>query len=155
MKFINQAKIYIKGGDGGRGCVSFRREKHIPMGGPNGGDGGKGGHIIFKATSNINTLLDMKYQQHHRAEKGQHGMGSEMHGKNGKDMLILVPTGTVFKDAETDEILYDLTEDGQEYLAAKGGIGGQGNTRFKTATRQAPKFAQTGEPGEEKNLLLD
>ncbi len=125
------------------------------MGGPNGGDGGRGAHIIFKSTSNINTLIDMKYQQHHRAENGLHGMGKDMHGRNGKDMLILVPLGTVFKDAETDEILYDLTEDGQEYRAAEGGRGGLGNARFKSSTRQAPKFAQPGEPGEEKTLLLE
>ncbi len=155
MKFIDQAKIYIKAGDGGRGCVSFRREKYVPRGGPNGGDGGRGGHIIFRSTANINTLQDMKYQQHHRAEKGQHGMGKDMHGRNGKDMTIYVPNGTLFKDAETDEILCDLTEEDQEFMAAEGGRGGLGNAHFKSSTRRTPRFAQPGDPGGEKTLLLE
>ena len=155
MQFIDQVKIYVKAGDGGRGCVSFRREKYVPKGGPNGGDGGRGGHIIFRASRNINTLLDIKYHQHYRAERGQHGMGKDMHGKNGSDMIIPVPMGTLVKDALTDEILYDLTEDNQEFIAAKSGRGGLGNTHFKTSTRQAPRFAQPGEPGDEKNLILE
>ena len=155
MQFIDQVKVYIKAGDGGRGCVGFRREKYVPKGGPNGGDGGRGAHIIFKATGNINTLLDIKYQQQYLAEKGQHGMGKDMHGKNGKDLFIPVPLGTLIKDFETDEVLCDLTEENQEYLAVKGGRGGLGNAHFKSATRQAPRFAQPGEPGEERTLTLE
>lgn len=155
MKFIDQVKVYVKAGDGGRGCVSFRREKFVPRGGPNGGDGGRGGHIIFRATKNMNTLLEIRYQQQYRARKGQHGMGSDMHGKKGEDLVIPVPVGTLIMEAETDEVLHDLVKDGEEYVAAKGGRGGLGNTHFKSATHQAPKFAQPGEPGEEKNLLLE
>lgn len=155
MQFIDEVKVYVKAGNGGRGCVSFRREKYVPKGGPNGGDGGRGGHIIFRATRELNTLLDIKYQQQYRAEKGQHGMGKDMHGKNGKDFVIRVPLGTLAKDAETGEILSDLTTDGQEFAAGKGGRGGLGNAHFKTATRQAPRFAQPGEAGEEKNLILE
>ncbi len=155
MQFIDQVKAYVRAGDGGRGCVSFLREKYVPKGGPNGGDGGRGGHIIFRATRDINTLLDIKYQQQYRAERGQHGMGKDMHGKNGKTLVIPVPLGTIIKDAESGEILCDLTIEGQEFIAVKAGRGGLGNARFKTATRQAPKFAQPGEPGEEKNLILE
>lgn len=155
MQFIDEVKVYVKAGDGGRGCVSFRREKYVPRGGPNGGDGGKGGHIIFKATKDINTLLDIKYQQQYRAERGQHGMGKDMHGKNGKDLVIPVPLGTIIKDAESEEILSDLTIEKQEFVAVKGGRGGLGNAHFKTAIRQAPRFAQPGEKGEEKNLILE
>jgi GTP-binding protein len=155
MKFIDQVKVYVKAGNGGKGCVSFRREKFIPKGGPDGGDGGRGGHIIFVATKNISTLLDIKYQQQYLAEKGKHGMGSEMHGKNGKDLVIQVPPGTLIKDFETGEVLYDLTDEGQKYIAASGGRGGLGNTHFKSATRQTPRFAQPGEPGEERTLQLE
>lgn len=155
MRFIDQAKIYIKAGDGGQGCVSFRREKFIPKGGPNGGDGGRGGHIMFRATRNINTLLDMKYRKHYIAKKGQHGMGKDMHGKNGADIVIPVPIGTLIKDAESDEVLNDLVLEDQEYIAARGGRGGLGNARFKGPTRQTPRFAQPGEPGDEMNLFLE
>jgi GTP-binding protein len=155
MQFIDQVKVYVKAGNGGRGCVSFRREKYIPRGGPNGGDGGRGGHVIFKAKGDMNTLLDIKYQQQYRAEKGQHGMGKDMHGRNGKDLVIPVPLGTLIKDAETEEILNDLTVEGQEYVAARGGRGGLGNAHFKSSTRRAPRFAQPGEPGEEKTLFLE
>jgi GTP-binding protein len=155
MKFIDQVKIYVKSGDGGKGCVSFRREKFIPRGGPNGGDGGRGGHIIFKAKHNINTLLDVKYQQQYRAEKGQHGMGRDRHGRDGRDLIIPVPMGTLVKNYETGEILFDLTEDGQQYIAAQGGRGGLGNTHFKGPFRQTPRYAQPGEPGEELTLTLE
>ena len=155
MQFIDEVKVYIKAGNGGAGCVSFRREKYVPRGGPNGGDGGRGAHITFLASSDINTLLDISYQQQYRAEKGQHGMGKDRHGKNGKDIVISVPPGTLIKDADTGEILSDLTAEGQEFISAKGGRGGMGNTHFKSSTRQAPKFAQPGEPGEEKNLILE
>jgi len=155
MQFIDQVKVHVKAGDGGRGCVSFRREKYVPRGGPNGGDGGRGGHIIFRAIRDINTLLDIKYQQYYKAQRGGHGKGKEMHGKNGKDLLIPVPVGTLIKDALTDEVLDDLIRDGQEFLAARGGKGGLGNAHFKTSLRQAPRFAQLGEPGEEKTLTLE
>lgn len=155
MQFIDQVKVYVKAGNGGKGCVSFRREKYVPKGGPNGGDGGRGGHITFKAIRDINTLLDVKYQQQYKAENGQHGMGKDMHGKNGKDLIIPVPVGTVVKDAVSGEILEDLISDGGEYIAVKGGRGGLGNAHFKTATRQAPRFAQPGEPGEERTLVLE
>lgn len=155
MQFIDEVKVYVKAGDGGRGCVSFRREKYVPKGGPNGGDGGRGGHIIFKAEKDINTLLDIKYQQQYRAENGQHGMGKDMHGKNGKDLTIPVPVGTVVKDAVSSEILEDLISGGQEFIVVKGGRGGLGNAHFKSATRQAPRFAQPGEPGEERTLVLE
>lgn len=155
MQFIDQTKVYVKAGDGGRGCVSFRREKYVPKGGPNGGDGGRGGHVIFQATRDINTLLDIRYQQQYHGERGQHGMGKNMHGKNGEDLIVPVPLGTLIKDLETDEILADLTTEGQEFIAVKGGRGGLGNTHFKSATRQAPRYAQPGEPGEERNLILE
>jgi len=155
MKFVDQVKVYVKAGEGGRGCVSFRREKYIPRGGPDGGDGGRGGHVIVRAKRDMNTLLDIRYQQQYRAEKGQHGMGSDMHGKNGKDRIIHVPPGTLIKLEETGEVVHDLTQDGEEIIVAKGGRGGMGNAHFKTATRQAPRFAQPGEPGEEKTLLFE
>ena len=155
MKFIDQVKVYLKAGDGGRGCVSFRREKYIPRGGPNGGDGGRGGDIILKASREMNTLLDIRYQQQYRAKKGEHGMGSNMHGKNGGDLIIPVPAGTIVRNAENNEVLCDLIIDGQEFIAVKGGRGGLGNARFKSSTMQAPKFAQPGEPGEEATLILE
>lgn len=155
MKFVDFVKIYIKAGDGGRGCVSFRREKYVPRGGPDGGDGGKGGDIIIRASSELHTLLDHKYQKNYRAERGQHGRGSNMKGKDGEDLIIKVPVGTVVKDGDTQEILADLDKDGKEFIAAKGGRGGLGNAHFATPTQQAPKFAQPGEPGEEKWIILE
>jgi GTP-binding protein len=155
MKFVDYVKIYVKAGDGGRGCISFRREKYVPRGGPNGGDGGRGAHVILKATDELNTLLDLRYQREYRAEKGQHGMGKKMHGKNGKDLIIYVPVGTVIKDADTEDILIDLDRQGMETVIAKGGKGGLGNAHFATPTRQAPRFAQPGEMGETKNLILE
>jgi GTP-binding protein len=155
MKFVDSAEINVTAGHGGSGCVSFRREKYVPKGGPNGGDGGRGGHIIFKASSNLNTLLDFKYQRQYIAKRGQHGMGQEMHGKNAADMIMPVPIGTTIKDIETGEILDDLTKNGQEFMAAKGGRGGQGNVHYKSATRQEPRHSQPGEDGEERKLLLE
>ncbi len=155
MQFIDWVKVHVRAGDGGRGCVSFRREKYIPKGGPDGGDGGRGGHVILRATRDINTLLDMKYRQHYRAEKGGHGKGKEMHGRNGRDLIIPVPVGTVVKDALSGEVLEDLVSEGHEFIAARGGRGGLGNAHFKSATRQAPRFAQPGESGEEKTLILE
>lgn len=155
MQFVDYVKVYVKAGDGGRGCVSFRREKYVPRGGPNGGDGGRGGHIIFKASRELNTLLDLRYQREYKAKRGQHGMGKKMHGKNGEDRIIPVPVGTVIKDADTEEVLADIDSEGVETIIAKGGRGGQGNAHFATPTRQAPKFAQPGEEGEEENLIIE
>lgn len=155
MQFVDYTKIYVKAGDGGRGCVAFRREKYVPRGGPSGGDGGRGGHIIFMATKELNTLLDLRYQREYKAQRGRHGMGKKMHGKNGEDRIIPVPIGTIIKDADTEEILADLDKENVEVIIAKGGRGGLGNSHFATATRQAPKFAQPGEEGVEKNLVIE
>ncbi len=155
MKFVDYVKIYVKAGDGGRGCVSFRREKFVPRGGPDGGDGGKGGDIIIKATRELNTLLDLKYQREYRAQRGEHGKGSNKHGRDGDDKIILVPVGTIVKDAETGDVIADLDVHDEEVIAAKGGRGGLGNAHFATSVRQAPKFAQPGEKGEERTLVLE
>ncbi len=155
MKFVDYAEIYVQAGRGGRGCVSFRREKYVPRGGPDGGDGGRGGHVIFRASKDLNTLLDFRYRREYRAIKGQHGMGSRMHGRDGEDLVIPVPLGTVIKDKETGSVIADLVEDSQEFISARGGRGGQGNQHFATATRQVPRFAQPGEDGEEKQLILE
>lgn len=155
MQFVDYVKIYVKAGDGGRGCVSFRREKYVPRGGPDGGDGGRGGHIIFRATRELNTLLDLRYQREYRAERGKHGMGKKMHGRDGEDRIIPVPVGTIIKDAVTGEVLADLDSEGMHLVIAKGGRGGLGNAHFATPTRQAPKFAQPGEKGEERHLILE
>ncbi len=155
MQFVDYTKIHVKAGDGGRGCVSFRREKYVPRGGPDGGDGGRGGHIIFKATKELNTLLDLRYHREYKTKKGQHGMGKKMHGKNGEDRIIPVPVGTLIKDADTEDIISDLDKEGMEAVIAKGGRGGLGNAHFATPTRQAPRFAQGGEEGEEKNLIIE
>jgi GTP-binding protein len=155
MKFIDYVKIFVKSGDGGKGCVSFRREKYVPMGGPNGGDGGRGGHVILKASKELNTLLDLRYQREYKADKGQYGMGSNKHGKDGEDRIVPVPVGTQVKDAETGEVVVDLDHEDAEAIVATGGRGGLGNAHFTTSTRQAPKFAQPGEEGEEKWLVLE
>jgi GTP-binding protein len=155
MKFIDEAKIHIKAGDGGRGCVSFRREKYVPRGGPDGGDGGKGGDVIIKALDSHRTLLDLKYRQHHLAERGGHGQGSNKTGRSASDIIVVVPVGTLVKEADTGNILADLTLDGQCFVAARGGIGGRGNAHFATARNRAPRFAQHGTPGEERTLLLE
>ncbi len=155
MKFIDEVTLFCASGHGGAGCVSFRREKFIPFGGPNGGDGGRGGDVIFEATSSLSTLLELRHKPHQKAERGRHGMGKDRHGAAGADLTIKVPVGTLIKDAETDEELADLTEDGQRIVLFKGGRGGQGNARFATATNKAPKFAQPGEEGEERKLRLE
>jgi GTPase len=154
MQFVDYVKIFVKAGDGGRGCVSFRREKYVPRGGPDGGDGGRGGHIIFRATDELNTLLDQRYHSEYRAKKGQHGMGKKMHGKDGEDLIIRVPVGTIIKDANTNDMI-DLDKNVMEALIAKGGRGGLGNSHFATPVRQAPRYAQPGEEGEEKWLILE
>lgn len=155
MKFVDYAKIYAKAGDGGRGCVSFRREKHVPRGGPNGGDGGRGGNVIFRASRELNTLLDLRYKKEYRAQRGEHGKGSNMHGKDGLDLIVPVPVGTLLKDAESGQTIADLDRDGAEVIAARAGRGGLGNANFATSTRQAPRHAQPGEPGEERWLEIE
>ncbi len=155
MQFIDYVKVYVKAGDGGRGCISFRREKYVPKGGPDGGDGGKGGDVILKATNKLNTLIDQKYHNHYKAERGKHGKGKNMHGRNGEDMIIYVPVGTIIKDAQTGDIIEDLDKNGKQAYVAKGGRGGLGNAHFATPKRQSPRFAQPGEKGEEKWLILE
>lgn len=155
MQFVDYATIHVKAGDGGRGCVSFRREKYVPRGGPDGGDGGRGGHIIIEATEQLNTLLDLRYHHEYKAKRGSHGMGKKMHGKDGDDLLIHVPAGTVVKDALSCEVIADLDAAGKTVIAAKGGRGGQGNSHFATPVRQAPRFAQKGEAGEERHLVIE
>lgn len=153
--FVDVAKIHVKAGDGGHGCVSFRREKYVPFGGPDGGDGGRGGDVIFKVDSNMRTLLDFKYKKKYEAERGEDGGTNNKFGKDGEDLIIKVPSGTVIKDAETGRIMADLVEDGQEFVVCNGGRGGRGNSRFATPTRQAPKFAEPGMPGEERWITLE
>lgn len=155
VKFVDEAKIYVKSGRGGKGCVSFRREKFVPRGGPNGGDGGNGGSVILIARQNMSSLLDHRYKQHYKAENGEHGRGKDQHGKNAPTLLVPVPVGTVVKDFFTGEILGDLTEDGDTLVVAKGGRGGRGNARFATPTNRAPRYAEPGEEGEERTLLLE
>lgn len=157
VKFIDTAKIYVKAGDGGKGCVAFRREKFVPRGGPSGGDGGKGGSVFFQARRNLKTLIDFHYHQHFRAENGQPGRGSNQTGADGKDLYIPVPCGTEVKEiiGEKEILLTDLTKEGEDFLAVKGGKGGRGNAYFKSATRRAPKFSQPGTKGEEKTLKLE
>ncbi len=155
MQFVDEVKIQVTSGHGGAGCVSFRREKFIPFGGPDGGDGGKGGDVIFQVSSAISTLLDLRYRPHQKAERGHHGMGKNRHGAQGKELKILVPTGTVVKDDESGDVLADLTTAGEEVVIFKGGRGGQGNARFASSTNKAPKFAQPGEEGVERWLRLE
>ena len=153
--FLDHAKIFIRSGDGGNGCVSFRREKYVPKGGPNGGDGGKGGDIIFRASSQLSTLVDFRYKAHYKAQRGEHGMGSLKTGKNGADEVILVPCGSIVKNFETGKVVAELLTDGQEVLMLKGGRGGKGNNHFKNATNQAPRIAQPGEKGIEETVLIE
>lgn len=154
MKFLDQAKIYVQSGDGGSGCVSFRHEKYIEFGGPNGGDGGKGGSVYVEAVPNLNTLIDFRYHQHFKAQKGRNGMGSEKNGPKGEDLVIKVPVGTEILAEDQETLVVDMIEPGQRFLLAKGGDGGRGNTQFKTSTNQAPRYAEPGWPGEEKWLWL-
>ncbi len=153
--FIDRVKINIKAGHGGRGCVSFRREAYVPRGGPDGGDGGKGGDIIIRTDSQLGTLIDLKYQQNYFAKSGEQGRGKQQSGADADDIVIRVPVGTLVYDAETHGMIIDLDADGMEFIAAQGGRGGKGNAFFKTATHQAPRFAQPGEPGEEQTLFLE
>ena len=153
--FIDSAKIHVKAGDGGNGVVSFRREKYVPKGGPDGGDGGNGGSVYIVSDRNLTTLLDFRYAPHYKAERGAHGQGSRKTGLSGNDVVIKVPCGTLIKDAETGEVLGDLTEHGAKLLVAKGGKGGRGNQHFATPTNRAPRYAEPGEPGEERTLELE
>ena len=155
MGFVDEAKFFVKGGDGGNGCVSFRREKFVPRGGPNGGDGGRGGSVFLVADKRLHSLIDFRYRSHFKAERGAGGQGSDKHGRNGQDTLVRVPIGSVIKDAQTDEVLADLTGDGMRFLAAAGGKGGFGNARFATATNRAPRKATPGQPGEERWLKIE
>jgi GTPase len=155
MKFVDEVRIKVKAGDGGNGAVAFRREKYVDKGGPSGGDGGNGGSVVFRATEQLTTLLDFRYQQHYRARNGQHGMGSDMNGAGSDDLVLEAPVGTVVRDADSGTELVDLSVAGQTFVVAKGGRGGLGNINFATSTRQTPRFAQDGTPGEEKELLLE
>lgn len=154
MKFLDQAKIFVKSGDGGAGCVSFRREKYIEFGGPNGGDGARGGDVIFEAVDNLNTLIDFRYHQHFKAKRGGNGMGSDKSGAKGETVVIKVPVGTEILDEDGETLIVDMVTPGQTYLIAKGGDGGRGNAKFKTSTNQAPRYAEPGWPGEERWVWL-
>ena len=153
--FVDRAKIYIKSGKGGNGCVSFRREPFVPEGGPDGGDGGKGGDVVFQADRNLRTLMDFSYKRKYEAENGQDGMKKKRFGKNGENLVIKVPMGTVVIDEETGLVMKDLTEDGEAFVAAKGGKGGKGNTNFKNSVRQAPNFAEAGGFAKERSIILE
>lgn len=153
--FIDYAEIEAKAGDGGNGAVAFRREKYVPKGGPSGGNGGNGGSVYLIADENLSTLLDFRYKRKYIAGKGQPGGSSLKDGKNGDDVIIKVPVGTIVKDAETGKILFDLAQSGQKVLLAKGGKGGKGNSNFATPTRRTPRFAEPGKPGEEKRIILE
>ncbi|MGB8954321.1 MAG: GTPase ObgE [Tumebacillaceae bacterium] len=153
--FVDTARVYVKGGDGGNGIVSFRREKYVPEGGPAGGDGGKGGSVILVVDEGLRTLLDFKYKRHFKAERGEYGGTSNKHGASADDMYIKVPPGTVVTDADTLEFLGDLTEHGQKLVVARGGRGGRGNSRFATIANKAPEIAEKGEPGQERNIQLE
>ena len=155
MAFIDEAKFFVKGGDGGNGCVSFRRERFIPKGGPDGGDGGDGGDVIIVASNRMGSLIDFRYRSHFSAERGSHGLGKKKHGRNGADCIINVPIGSIIKDAETDEVIADLIEDGQSLVIAKGGDGGGGNTHFATSTNRSPRIAGKGKPGVEHWLRIE
>ena len=153
--FTDYVKIIAKAGDGGNGAISFRREKYVAAGGPDGGDGGKGGDVYFEVDPDANTLIDFRYNKKFKAENGKNGEGSRRFGKSGEDLIIKVPIGTIIKDAKSERVLADLSEKGQKVLILHGGRGGKGNSNFATATRQAPRFAQDGETGEEKELILE
>lgn len=155
MKFVDEAEIRVEAGDGGNGCVSFRREKYIPRGGPDGGDGGDGGDVWLEADENLNTLIDYRFERFHRAERGQNGMSRNCTGKRGQDLTVKVPVGTRARDIETDEVIGDLTKHGQKLLVAKGGFHGLGNTRFKSSTNRAPRQKTNGTPGEIRPLQLE
>ncbi len=155
MQFYDQAKVYITAGNGGNGSMHFRREKYVPRGGPDGGDGGRGGSVYLEANAGLNTLVDYHYHPHHKASSGGNGGGQQRHGAKGQDLVLMVPAGTVVRNAETHELIADLTEAGQRVMLARGGRGGLGNVHFATPTNQAPREAQRGEPGEEVTVELE
>lgn len=155
MKFVDEAKIWVRSGSGGKGCIGFRREKFVPRGGPNGGDGGKGGDVVFLAHGGKYNLLDFFYKQHYFAENGRPGKGKNQHGRNGEDLVLEVPVGTTIRDAETGKILRDLSKEGERSVVLKGGRGGRGNAHFATSTDRAPRIAESGLKGEEKRLWLE
>ncbi|TFD92404.1 GTPase ObgE [Jeotgalibacillus sp. R-1-5s-1] len=153
--FVDQVKIYVKGGDGGDGMVAFRREKYVPMGGPAGGDGGRGANVVFIVEEGLRTLMDFRYQRHFKAPKGENGMSKNQHGRGADDMVVKVPPGTVVKDESTGEVIADLTEHGQTAIIAKGGRGGRGNSRFASPSNPAPELSEKGEPGQERNVVME
>lgn len=153
--FIDEAIIYVKAGDGGNGCVAFRREKYVPRGGPSGGDGGRGGDVILVSSQHYNTLLHLRFNPEHKAERGRHGEGSNRTGRDGASVEVHVPVGVLVYDADTGELLHDFTEPGQRFVVARGGRGGRGNARFATSTHQAPREHEPGQPGEERRLRLE
>ncbi len=153
--FVDRAKITVKGGDGGNGCCSFRREKFVPKGGPDGGNGGAGGNVILEAVLNRQSLADLLYDRHYTADRGPHGKGKDLHGRRADDIIVPVPIGTIVTDAETGEFLGDMNEEGQQLIVANGGRGGRGNACFATSTNRAPRRCDPGEPGEERNLFLE
>lgn len=155
MNFVDEAEIEVKAGDGGPGAVSFRREKYVPKGGPDGGDGGRGGDVVLQVDTGLNTLQTFRYKKRFKAESGKAGRGKKMHGRSGRDLIIKVPPGTVVRDPDTGLVMADLTRPGQKWIAARGGIGGKGNARFASSTNQAPRYSQEGKKGEEKRLRLE
>ncbi|PJZ00447.1 MULTISPECIES: GTPase ObgE [Bacillus] len=153
--FVDQVKVYVKGGDGGNGMVAFRREKYVPKGGPAGGDGGNGGDVVFEVDEGLRTLMDFRYKKHFKAIRGEHGMSKNQHGRNADDMVIKVPPGTVVTDDDTKQVIADLTEHGQQAVIARGGRGGRGNSRFATPANPAPQLSENGEPGKERYVVLE
>ena len=153
--FVDKAKIYIKSGNGGNGCTSFYTEKYVPDGGPDGGDGGKGGDVIFTVDERLNSLTDFRYEQHFRAANGENGSSRFCHGKNAPDLIVKVPRGTIIRDAETGRIIADMYEEDATVTVLKGGFGGKGNARFKSSRRKAPRFSQTGEVTDEHAVTLE
>ena len=154
MKFLDEAKVYIRSGDGGNGCVAFRREKFIEFGGPSGGNGGRGGDVIIEVVDGLNTLIDYRYQQHFKAPKGTNGMGKDRHGANGKSIVLKVPVGTQIFDEDRETLIHDFTELGEKFVLAEGGNGGFGNAHFKSSTNRAPRNANPGQEGEERWIWL-
>jgi GTP-binding protein len=153
--FIDECRIYAKGGDGGRGCTSFRREKFVPRGGPDGGDGGRGGSVILEGDAGMYTLFDMHHRKHYRSQRGAHGRGARKDGRSGTDVVVRVPLGTVVRDDETEEVLCEILRDGEHFVAASGGRGGRGNARFSTPTRRAPTFSEPGQKGQDRWVRLE
>lgn len=155
MAFVDEAKFHVKAGDGGNGCVSFRREKYVPKGGPDGGDGGRGGSVVIEASKKLHSLIDFRYRSHFKAERGTHGKGKDMHGASGKDCTILVPVGSIIMDADSGKVLVDLSNDGDTFTVAKGGDGGLGNPHFASGANRTPRFATKGKLGQERWLRIE